>query len=66
LNRAYLNYVVSKMVTLFSNFSFGRNFLITILFFTVASSNSLIAEDNASNLPAIKKVKEGFMISAGL
>ena len=59
--------MMSKMVLLFSNFSFGRNFLITILFFTVDSfSNSLVAEDNASNLPAIKKVKEGIYDFGGI
>ena len=67
LKRALLNYNINKMVLLFSNFSFGRNFLITILFFTVDSfSNSLVAEDNASNLPAIKKVKEGIYDFGGI
>lgn len=67
LKRALLNYDVSKMVTLFSNSSFGRNFLITISILIWATfSNSLIAEDNASNLPAIKKVKEGIYDFGGI
>ena len=67
LKRALLNYDVSKMVTLFSNSSFGRNFLITISILIWATfSNSLIAEDNGSNLPAIKKVKEGIYDFGGI